>query len=109
MVCFEHLSGMRINYHKSDMTPINLDEGEANQYAKVFCCKVGISPFRYLGVPLQFDKLRREDIQPVVDAIMKRIPSWRGRLLSYSATLTLLNACLASVPIYFMSVFKFPK
>jgi hypothetical protein len=77
MVCFEHLSGMRINYHKSDMTPINLDEGEANQYAKVFCCKVGISPFRYLGVPLQFDKLRREDIQPVVDAIMKRIPSWR--------------------------------
>jgi hypothetical protein len=51
MVCFEHLSRMRINYHKSDMIPINLDEGEANQYAKVFCYKVGTFPFRYLGVP----------------------------------------------------------
>jgi hypothetical protein len=72
MVFFEHLSEMRINYHKNDMTPINLDEGESNQYAKVFCCKVGTFPFRYLGVPLHFDKLKREDIQPVVDAIMKR-------------------------------------
>jgi hypothetical protein len=97
MVCFEHLFGMRIYYHKSDMTPINLDEGEANQYAKVFCCKVGTFPFRYLGAPLHFDKLRREDIQPVVDAIMKRIPGWRGRLLSHTECLSskytyLLNA-----------------
>jgi hypothetical protein len=29
MVCYEHLSGMKINYHKSDMTSINLEEGEA--------------------------------------------------------------------------------
>jgi hypothetical protein len=40
---------------------------------------------------------------------MKRILGWRGRLLSYSARLTLLKACLASVPIYLMYVIKFPK
>jgi hypothetical protein len=45
----------------------------------------------------------------VVDAIIKRIPDWRGRLLHYSARLTLLNACLASIPIYLISVIKFPK
>jgi hypothetical protein len=62
MACFENLSGIKINYHKSDMTAINLDEGEINQFAKVFCCKIGTFPFKYLGVPLHHDKLRREDI-----------------------------------------------
>jgi hypothetical protein len=109
MVCYEHMSSMKINYHKSVMTPINMDEGEANEYGKIFCCKVGCFPFKYLGVPLHHDKLRREDIQPVVDLIIKRIPGWGGKLLSYSARLTMLKSCLASIPIYLMSVIKFPK
>jgi hypothetical protein len=29
LVCFERLSGMKINYHKSDLTPANLDEEES--------------------------------------------------------------------------------
>jgi hypothetical protein len=107
MVCFEHLSGMKINYHKSDLTPINLEE--AYTFAKVFCCKVGAFPFRYLGVPLHHEKLSREDIQPMVDKVIGRIPGCKGRLLSYNARLTLLKACLASIPIYLMSIIKFPK
>jgi hypothetical protein len=63
MVCFEKLSGMRINYHKFDMVPVNLDEEETQQYAhtKIYC-KLGSFPFRYLGVPLHYERLRREDI-----------------------------------------------
>ena len=33
LTCFEQMSGMRINYHKSDLIPINLPEGQANQFA----------------------------------------------------------------------------
>jgi hypothetical protein len=100
---------MRINYSKSELTPINLDEEETQGYTKIFCCKIGKFPFTYLGVPLHYEKLRREDIQPVVDKIMKRIAGWKERLLSYGARLTLLKACLASIPIYLMSIIKFPK
>jgi hypothetical protein len=35
MVCFEKLFGMRINYHKSDFTPINLDEDECHNCAQI--------------------------------------------------------------------------
>jgi hypothetical protein len=51
MACFEHLSGMKINYHKSDLIAINLEEGETTQFAKVICCKLGTFPFKYLGFP----------------------------------------------------------
>jgi hypothetical protein len=109
IVCFEHLSGMKINYNKSDLTSINLEEDEAVRFASIFCCKLGSFPFKYLAVPLHYDKLRRENIQPVVDKIINRTPGWGGRLLSYSARLTLLKACLASILIYLMAVIKFPK
>lgn len=38
-VCFEHLSWMRINYDKSDLVPIGLEEAEENCVTKIFCCK----------------------------------------------------------------------
>jgi len=88
---------------------VGLEEEEANMFARLFCCKVGNFPFSYLGIPLHFHKLKREDIQPVVDKIIKRIAGWRGKLLSYGERLVLLKSCLASIPTYLMSVIKFPK
>jgi hypothetical protein len=58
---------------------------------------------------LHFSKLRKEDLQLVIDKIIKMIAGWKGRLLSYAGRLTLLKACLASIPIYLMSIIKFPK
>jgi hypothetical protein len=55
------------------------------------CCKIGAFPFKYLGVPLYHDKLKREDIQPIVDKTINRIPGLKGKLLSYSARLILLS------------------
>jgi hypothetical protein len=109
MGCFKKLSRMKINYSKSDLTPINLSEKDNNNYAKIFCCKPGSCPFKYLGVALHFEKLRREDIQHVVDMVIKRISRWKGKLLSYGARLTLLKACLANISIYLMLVTRFSK
>jgi hypothetical protein len=83
MICFEQISGMKINYHKSNLTPVNLDEEEIQVYSKRFGCKIGTFPFTYLGVPLHYEKLRREDIQPIIDRIIAWISGWKGRLLSY--------------------------
>src|SRR4051812_13511241 len=40
---------------------------------------------------------------------MKRIAGWRGKLLTYRGRLILIQACLASIPIYLLSFFKFPR
>ena len=65
-----------------------------------------ISPTR---IPLHYEKLRREDIQPLIDKTMKGIAGWRGKLLSYKGRLVLIQTCLASIPVYLLSFFKFPK
>jgi hypothetical protein len=32
MICFEQISDMKINYYKSDLTPMNLNEEEIQMY-----------------------------------------------------------------------------
>jgi len=101
---------MKISYNKSDLITLDLGEEEDNNnYAKLFCYNIGSFPIKYLGVPLHFSKLKREDIQQVVDKLIKRIAGWRGKLLSSAGKLTLLKSCLANIPIYLLSVIKFPK
>jgi hypothetical protein len=109
LTCFEQLSGMRVNYHKRDLLTISVDPDEANLFAQIFGCKLGEFSFTYLGIPLDFAKLRKEDLQPIIDKIIKRISGWRGKLLSYKARLILLQACVASIPMYLLSFLKFPK
>lgn len=99
---------MRINFHKCDLVPINIDEDEAQMFAQSLGCKLGSFPIKYLGAPLHHSKLR-EDLQPVVDSIIKRAAGWRGRLLSLGKRLLLVQTCLSSIPSYQMGVIKFPK
>jgi hypothetical protein len=60
--CFEQMSGMRINFHKCDLIAINVEEEEAQTIAQSLCCRLGEFPMKYLGVPLHYKKLRKEDL-----------------------------------------------
>lgn len=100
---------MKINYDKSDLITMGLDEDSTNDFAKIFCCKKSDFAIKYLGMPLHYSKLKRVDLQPVINKIIKRIAGWRGRRLSYAGRLTLLRACLESIPIYLLSIIKFPR
>lgn len=82
---------MKINFDKSNLMVVGLDEEETNLFAMLFCCKVGDFPFTYLGIPLHYNKLKRENIQHVVDKIIKRIAGWKGKLFSYGGRLVLLK------------------
>nr|CAD1830576.1 unnamed protein product [Ananas comosus var. bracteatus] len=48
---FAACSGLRINYDKSSLTPINLSETQATSLASSFGCTVKAFPIRYLGLP----------------------------------------------------------
>jgi hypothetical protein len=106
---FEQLSGMRINFHKCDLVPIKVEAEDAQLFSQTLSCKIGQFPMHYLGVPLHYKKLRKEDLHPIVDKVIKKGGGWRGKLICYKARIILIKACLASIPNYLMSVIKFPK
>lgn len=70
--CFERLSGIKINFHKTDILTFNLSDEVANSFAQFFCCKIGSFPLKY-GLHLHFHKLYREDLQPISDRIINNI------------------------------------
>ncbi|WVZ84785.1 LOW QUALITY PROTEIN: hypothetical protein U9M48_031774, partial [Paspalum notatum var. saurae] len=109
LTLFERISGMRINFNKSEIVTLNVGSEVAHEASHLLGCPVGSLPLKYLGVPLHFDKLYIEDIQPQVDKMMKGIAGWRGKLLSYGAHLVLIISCLANIPVYLLSFIKFPK
>jgi hypothetical protein len=67
------MSRMRINYYKSEIVPIDPNGVEdILEFAEIFE-PVGALPIKYLGIPLHYHKLKREDLQPLIDKIIKRI------------------------------------
>jgi hypothetical protein len=55
---FELMSGMIINYHKSELVPVNVEAtSEVLQYVDIFGCPIGTLPIRYLAIPLHFANL----------------------------------------------------
>ena len=57
--------------------PINIDADKGQTYAQTLCYRLGEFPMKYLGVPLHYNKLRKEDLQSVIDSEkLVLIQSW---------------------------------
>ena len=75
----------------------------------MFNCSMGEWPIKYLGVPVSGSRLHISDWRPLVEKIDKRLDGWKGGTLSLGGRITLLNACLSSMPLYSMSMYLLPK
>jgi len=64
---------------------------------------------RYLGIPIHYRRLSNADWKRVEECFEKRLNSWKGKHLSTSGRLTLINSVLSSLPMYMMSIFCDPK
>jgi hypothetical protein len=79
--------GLKANYAKSMMVPINLESEKVQVLAQAFGCAFGSMPFTYLGVPLGTTKPSVEDFLPLVNKCDRRLAntsifqSQAGRLL----------------------------
>jgi hypothetical protein len=57
MPYYEAMSGMHINYEKSEIFTIGLTEEEQNLAANCLGCKNGVLPMKYLGMPVSSSKI----------------------------------------------------
>jgi hypothetical protein len=60
LIAFEHLCGLKINYEKYEMAPLNISLEEGEELENTIGCRLSTLSITYLGVPLHFKKLKAE-------------------------------------------------
>jgi len=109
LYCFEWLSGLKINFHKSDVYVFGVDQRQKEHLANMLNCRLGEWPMKYLGLPLSEHRLGVQAFAGVVDRIRKRLDPWKSKTLSSGGRLVLTNSCLTSLPMYTMGFYLLPK
>jgi hypothetical protein len=106
---FEQLSGVKINFHKSEMFCFGGAQDEAALYAELFGCEQGQFPIRYLGIPIHYWILKIAECKLVDEILQKRLSSWKGKLLFLGGRLVLINLVLTNMVLYMISFLLLPK
>ena len=105
---FEQLSGLKINFHKSEVFCFGKANDFQEEYRCIFGCEVCSLPFKYLGIPIHYRKLLNKEWKAIEDRFDKKISSWAGKLLSYGDRLVVINSVLTSLPMFLLSFFEIP-
>ncbi|PNY15474.1 ribonuclease H [Trifolium pratense] len=74
---FELISGLRVNFHKSELIGINVSLSWLQDAAKSLNCKVGSLPTKYLGLPIGGDPRKSQTWEPVISSVWKKLSSWK--------------------------------
>jgi hypothetical protein len=61
LCAFEQLSGIKINFHKSEIFCFGQAKDMQQQYLILFGCHEGSLPFKYLGIPMHYMRLSNKD------------------------------------------------
>jgi hypothetical protein len=68
---FEELSGLKINFHKSEVFCFE----EAKDYEQLFGCKKGSYLFKYLGISMHYHRLNNKHWKVIEEHIEKKLSS----------------------------------
>jgi hypothetical protein len=64
LICFENMSGLKINFSKSEAIVTGVTEPEKRRIADGLNCKLGLLPLHYLCLPVSDKRLSVADWNP---------------------------------------------
>jgi hypothetical protein len=105
---FEMASGLKVNFWKSCLFGMNVSNEFLTMASDFLNCRLGLLPFKYLGLPVGANPRLCSTWKPVVDAIKGRLCSWGNKYVSLGGRIVLINAVLNSLPIFYLSYLKMP-
>ena len=94
---FSQSTGLRVNYKKSCLVPLNLSNDRAQILAGVFGWKLEALPFTYLGLPPVTTKPRVQHYGPIMSKIDRKLTT-TSNLLTQARRLQIVNSVLSSLP-----------
>ncbi|GKV50142.1 hypothetical protein SLEP1_g56854 [Rubroshorea leprosula] len=77
--------------------------------ASALNCKVGKTPFIYLGLPVGGNPHRHSFWKLVIEKFRSKLVSRKGKLLLIGGRITLLTSVFSALPLFYFSILKVPK
>jgi hypothetical protein len=103
--CFEWLSGLKINFHKSEVYVFGYQQQDKEIMANMLNCVLGEFPMKYLGIPVSDHHLGMGAFSPILQKMIKRLNPWKGKHITSGGRHILTNSCLSSIPLYSMGFY----
>ncbi|XP_016206137.1 uncharacterized protein LOC107646468 [Arachis ipaensis] len=107
--CFEMMSGLSINFEKSNLIPVNCSQEWINRMCQLLGCQEAALPVRYLGINLGANSRLVKTWKPVIDKVEEKLSLWKAKVLSKAGKLVLIKSVINSLPIYYLSLYKMPN
>jgi hypothetical protein len=109
LYCFEWLSELKINYHKSEVLLFGYSQADKERKANMINGKLGELLVKYLGIPISNKVLGTGAFQGIINRMLKRLDPWKGKFMTSGGKLIWTNSCLSNLPMYMMGFYMLPK
>jgi len=87
-------SGQWINTSKSHFFTADTSPSFLSKIKDVLGCNRGNIPFNYLRVPIFVGSRKARFLQPLVDKVRSKLASWKGKSLSMTGRIELVNSMI---------------
>ena len=81
LLVFGHISGLKVNFDKSNIYGINLEQNHLSRLVELLDCKVSGWLIPYLGLPLGRNPKTCGFWNPVIEKISRRLDGWQKAYL----------------------------
>jgi hypothetical protein len=106
---FEMTSGLKVNFWKCCLVGVNVPLEFLQMASEFLNCRLGQTPFTYLGLPVGANPHLASTWAPMVEGLKKRLGSWGNKYVSLGGRIVLINAVLSSIPIFYLAYMKMPQ
>ena len=94
---FAGASGLKTNMPKCHISPIQCNLDATVRLLTHFLGKIDPFLIKYLGIPLGIQHLSKADLQPLIDKVANRLPTWKAGLLNRAGRTVLIKSTLSAI------------
>jgi hypothetical protein len=109
LTLFGEAFGLMTNFWKSTIVPTSCQGLPLDDILDGLLTRRATFLIRYLGLPLTSARLRKRDLQFLVDKALGKLSNWNMRSFSVAGCLTLVKTVITSQAIYLLSTLNMPK
>jgi hypothetical protein len=101
---FEAMSGLKINFEKSEVMLILHDDNKIQTYSDLFNYQSGTWPIKYLDTPICIRRPTVAEMGFLGDKTKKKMSAWVENNMSIGGRMIKIAACMSSTGVYQMSM-----